>query len=99
MHNRLIRLVLEISLPAVDELRSRPFLHLIEFLLRRPDLHTRIDTIGSQRSSTLQIPLIIDFLLNLRIAANEIIKRLDIWLSPEDRESEVMVLEVAAYAG
>ena len=35
VHNRLIRLVLEIRLVSLNELRSRPLLHLTQFLLSR----------------------------------------------------------------
>ncbi len=99
MHHRLVGLVLEVGLPSINKVRSRPLLELVELLLRRTDLDTGVDTIGSQRPSALDIPLPKHLLLHLRVSTQEVIKGLDIRLRPVGREGQVVVLEVAAYTG
>lgn len=62
VHDGLVRLVLEVGLPSVGEMRSGPPLKLLEFLLSRSDLDAGLDTVGGKRSSTLQIPFVKYFL-------------------------------------
>lgn len=50
MHNRLVRLVLEVRLPSLSEMRRGPLLKLLEFVLSRSDLHTSLDTVGGKGS-------------------------------------------------
>lgn len=50
MHDRLVRLVLEVRFPALGEVRRRPPLKVLELLLSRPDLDTSIDTVGGKGS-------------------------------------------------
>lgn len=74
MHDGLVGLVLEVAVPSALELRSRPVSHFCQLLLSRTDLHTSLNTVGSKRTSALEVPLIVDLLLNLRVAANKVIK-------------------------
>ncbi|KAH0356808.1 alcohol oxidase p68, partial [Aureobasidium melanogenum] len=68
----------------LDGNSPRPFVHLSKFILIRPNFDTSFDTIGSQRTSTIDIPLFVDCLLNSRITTNKVIERLDMRLSSED---------------
>lgn len=99
VHDWLIRLVFEVSLPPVHKVGSRPPLHLVQLFLGGPNLDSCINTIGSQRARSLQIPLIVDPLLHLGVSSNEIVKRFNVRLGPKDRKCKVMVLEVSAYSG
>lgn len=63
MHNRLVRLVLEVRLPALSEMRRRPPLEVLELLLSRSDLDTSLNAVGGKGSSALLVPLIKDALL------------------------------------
>ncbi|MCQ6512816.1 hypothetical protein NPN18_23900, partial [Vibrio parahaemolyticus] len=82
MHNRLVRLVLEVRLPALSEMRRRPPLEVLELLLSRSDLDTSLNTICSKRPSTLLMPFIEYALLDLRVSTNKVIETLGIRLSP-----------------
>lgn len=53
VHDWLVRLVLEVGLPPVHKVWSRPLLHLIQFLLGGPNLYTCVNAIGSQRACSL----------------------------------------------
>ena len=99
MHDGLIRLVLEVGLIAIHKVRGRPALHLLKFLLSRSDLHSCINAIGGQRTSSFGSPFIVDLLLDFRISPNKVIKRLDFRLGSVHSKSKVMILEVAANAG
>ena len=91
MHNRFIRLVLEVAIPARTEL-----LHVILFqlLLIRSHFDASFNTIGGERPSTVDIPLVKDTFLNLGIATHKIIEAFCIRLGTIGGEREVMVLEV-----
>jgi hypothetical protein len=58
MHNRLVRLVLEVRLPTLGEVRRRPPLKVLELLLGRSDLDTSLNAVCSKRPSTLLMPFI-----------------------------------------
>lgn len=45
MHHRFIRLILEVTLPALVKVIRGPTLHLLQFLCIRPDLHARFDAV------------------------------------------------------
>lgn len=60
MHHRLVRLVLEVCLPAVGELGCGPGLKLFKFLLIRADFYTSLDTISGKGSGSLQRPFVVD---------------------------------------
>lgn len=83
----------------LDEILPRPFIHLSELIFSRSDLNTRFDAVGSQRTSAVDIPLLVDRLLDGRVSANKVVKRLDVRLSPEHGEGQVVVLEVEADTG
>ena len=74
VHDRLIRLVLEVGLIAIHKIRGRPALHLLKLLLSRPDLHSCINAVGSQRTSSFGSPFIVDLLLDFRVSPNKVIK-------------------------
>lgn len=59
VHHRLVRLFLEVRLPTFVELRRGPGFKLLEFFLGRPDLHSGVDTVGSERPGSLKCPLLI----------------------------------------
>lgn len=72
---------------------------MVEFFLGWSDLDTSFDTIGGERSSTIDVPLIKDLLLDNGISANKVVERLDVRLCTEDRERQVVVLEVQTDTG
>lgn len=87
MHDWLVRLVLEVAVPSRPKLLARPRVHHLQLLFCRPDLHTSFDTVGCQWPSAIDVPLVEDLLLYLRVATNEVVERLDMRLSAEYRES------------
>ena len=91
MHHGLVRLVLEVTIPARTELLQ---IVLLQLFFSRPNFHTSLDTIGGQRTSTSLVPLVIDSLLDLRITSNEVIEALDVRLRTIGREGEIMILEI-----
>ena len=99
VHNRLIRFILKVAVPARAELRSRPAIHLTQLFLSRPDLDTSIDAIGCQRACTVDVPLLKYLGLHLWVTSHKVIEGLDVWLGSEDGEGEVVVLEVETHAG
>lgn len=68
-------------------------------MLCGPDLDARLDTISSQRTRAVHIPLIEDSLLRLRVATQEVIKALGTRLGTIDREGKVMILEIETDTG
>jgi hypothetical protein len=60
VHHRLVRLVLEVGLPACLEVRSRPGLKLFEFGVSRADLDAGFDAIGGQGTGSLDVPFLKD---------------------------------------
>ncbi len=96
MHDRLVRLLLEVAVPAGTE-----FLHVVlgQLLLGWPDLDASFNAIGGKWTSAIGLPLVIYLLLNLRITSEEIIKALGVRLSTVGRESKVVVLEVETDTG
>lgn len=99
MHNWLVGLVFEVAVPSGPELVAWPAVHLSQLLLGWADLHTSFNAVGGQRSSAVGIPLLEHRLLNLGITSDKVIKGLDIGLSTEHGEGEVMVLEVETDTG
>lgn len=80
VHDRLVRLLLEVAVPARAELWVWPRVHLVKLLFGWSDLDTSFDTVGGQWTSTIDVPLVVYLLLGLFIAANEIVKRFNPWL-------------------
>lgn len=60
-----------------------PFVHLRKFILVGSDFDASLDTVGSQRTSTIDVPLFIHCLLNSRITTDKVIERLNVRLSSE----------------
>jgi hypothetical protein len=96
MHDWLVGLILEIAVPSRPEFAARtwPAVHLSEFFLSRPDLDTSLNTVGGQRTSAIDVPLVEHSFLDLRVTSDEVVKGLYMGLGAEDGEREVMVLEV-----
>lgn len=94
VHDWFVRLVLEVGLPATLEVGSRPCAHFSKLFLGRTNLNAGLDTVGGQRPSALDVPLLVDSSLHLRVAANEVIKGLNVGLSTVHGKHEVVVLEV-----
>ena len=96
MHDWLVRLLLEIAVPAGTE-----FFHVVlgQLLIGRPDLNASFDPIGGKWTGTIELPLVIHLLLNLRITSDEVIKALGVRLGTIGREGKIMVLEVETNAG
>lgn len=87
-------LVLEVALPPGSEFRRGPLVHFLQFFLRWTDLNARINTVGSQWSGSIDVPLVEYFLLGRRVSTYEVVEGLDIWLRTVDGKGQVMVLEV-----
>jgi hypothetical protein len=94
MHDRFVNLVFKVTVPARAEVRTRPAIHLFEFFLGRANFDASIDTIGGKRSSTIDVPLIDDCLLHLGDSTDKVVKGLAVGFGSEDRESQVVILEV-----
>jgi len=99
VHDRLVWLVLEVRVPTRAELGARPAVHLLELLLGGADLDTSIDTVGSKRTGTVDLPLLEDLLLDLGIATDKVIKGLDVRLRAVCGECQVVILEVETDTG
>lgn len=96
MHDRLVRLVLEVAVPAGTE-----FLHVVlrQLLLGRSDLDAGFDAISGKRTRAIKLPLVIDLLLRLGITSDKVIEALSVRLGTVGREGKVVVLEVETNAG
>lgn len=99
VHDGLVGLVLEVAVPALDELREGRSGHVIQILLVRSPLDSSFDSIRCQRTSAVQLPLVEDLFLDLFIATGKIIKRLRLRLGAVQREVKVVVLEVLTNTG
>lgn len=74
VHDRLVGLVLEVGIPSALEFRGWPVSHFCQLLLSRADLHTSLNTVSGKGTGALDVPFIIDFLLDLRIAADKVVE-------------------------
>jgi hypothetical protein len=74
VHNGLVGLVLEVRVPARAELLAWPAVHHLEFFLSGSDLDTSLDTVGSERTSAVDIPLLEDLFLDLGVTTDEVIE-------------------------
>jgi hypothetical protein len=74
MHDRLVRLVLEVAVPTRAEFVHWPRVHLLELLLRGANLDTGFDAVGGKRTSAIDVPLLEDLVLRLLIAADEVVE-------------------------
>lgn len=94
MHDGLIRLVLKVAIPPRPEFRARPLVHHPELILSWSHLHTSLNAVGRQWASAIDIPLVENLFLYLRISSSEVIKGFNVRLSAEHGEGKVMILEV-----
>ena len=78
MHDWLVGLLLEVTVPATSEILARPRVHHIELSFRGTDLDTRLDTISSQRASPVNVPLLEHGFLHLGVSAHKVVERLDV---------------------
>lgn len=92
MHNRLVGFVFEVAVPAGAEFLARPAIHLLELLFCGSDLDASFDAVGSQWACAVDVPLVEDLLLDLRVASYEVVERLNIGLGAEYGEGKVMIL-------
>jgi hypothetical protein len=93
-HDRLVWLVLEVTVPTRPELWAGPAVHLLELILSRTDLHTSINAICGKGASAVSVPLVEDFLLRLLVATDKVVEALHMRLSTIGGEGQVVILEV-----
>jgi len=79
VHNRFVRLVLEIAIPTTLEVWRRPAFNLLQLLCGRTNLDTSVNSVSCQRAGTLQVPFIKDCLLDFGNTAYEVVKTLGVW--------------------
>jgi hypothetical protein len=91
MHDGLIRFVLEVAVPARAELRAWPAVHHLQLLLGRTDLDTSFDTVGGERTSAIDVPLVEDPFLRRWVAASKVVETLDMGLRAVGREREARI--------
>lgn len=58
MHHGLVGLILEVRLPAIGEVGSRPGFEFFELRLGRSDLDASFNPVGRQWPCPLQVPLV-----------------------------------------
>jgi hypothetical protein len=80
VHHWLVRLVFEVAVPAGAELWARPLVHHLEFLFSWADFDTSIDTIGRERASTVDVPLLEDAFLSSWVTTYKVVEGLDMRL-------------------
>jgi hypothetical protein len=88
MHHRLVRLILEVAVPARSELRTWPTIHHLEFFLSRANLDSSLDSICRKRSSSVDVPLLEDPLLDCWVTTGEVVEGLDMRLRAVRGECE-----------
>ena len=78
MHDRLVRLILKVAVPATLEMWSRPLFHLIQFFLGRAYLDAGFDAIGGEWARALKVPFIEDRFLDFRYTADKVVETLGV---------------------
>lgn len=94
VHDWLVRFVFEVRVPSRSELRAGPAVHLLKFVLSWTNLDTGFDTVGCKWTSAVNIPLVVNLLLSLFVATDEVVEALDVWLGPVGGEGQVVILEI-----
>jgi hypothetical protein len=61
MHDRLVRLVLEVAVPARAELGARPAIHHLQLFFGRTDLDAGFDTVRGERAGSLEVTIWLAF--------------------------------------
>ncbi len=79
MHNRFVRFVLKVAVPTTLKVWSRPLLHLLQFLLSRPNLDTSFNSISCERASALDVPFVEDCFLDFWDSADEVVEALGVY--------------------
>jgi len=79
MHDRFVRLILEIALPTAIEVWGWPALKFFQLLCRGTNFDTSFDSIGCQRTSTFQVPFVKDCFLNFGNTTHKVIKTLGVY--------------------
>ena len=96
MHDRLVRLVLEVAVPARNELREWPALELFQFLRIWTNFDASFDAVGGKWTHAVDVPLVEHLVLGLLVTPREVVEGLNMWLGTVGGEGEVVVLEVEA---
>lgn len=99
MHDGLVRLVLEVAVPARAELVAWPGVDLPELVLGWASLDTGLDAVGGEWASAVDVPLGEDLVLDLLVAADEVVEGVGPWLGTIRCEGQVVVLEVQTNTG
>lgn len=96
MHDRLVRFLFEVAVPAGTE-----FFHVVlgQLVLGRSDLDASFDAIGGKWTRAIQLPLVINLLLSLGVASDKVIEALSVRLGTIGRKGKVVVLEIETNAG
>lgn len=89
MHNRLVRLVLEIGVPSLPEYRT----HLFQLLFCGANLDASINTVCSKRACAICVPLVKYFFLHLRVTPQEVVEGVGVGFSTVYRECKVVILD------
>lgn len=99
VHDGLVGLLLEVTIPAGPEFWARPAVHAVKFLLGGTNLDTSIDAVGGKWAGAVDVPLLKHLLLHGCVSTHKVVKGLDVRLGPIGRKGEVVVLEVQADTG
>ena len=99
VHDWLVRLVLEVAVPARSELWTWPLVHDGELFLCRSDLDTGFDTVGGEWTCAVDVPLVEDFLLNLGVTTSKVVEGLHMGFGSVGCECEIVVLEIETDSG
>jgi hypothetical protein len=91
MHNRLVRLILEVTIPSAAKLLARPAIHHVELFLRRPDLDAGFDAVGGEGPRAVDVPLLEDLFLHFGVTAHKVVEGFDVWFCAVGCECEAWV--------
>lgn len=78
MHDWLVGLVLEITVPTTSESFCGPCFHRLELFLGRSNLDAGVNAVGGEWSRAFDVPLVEGRFLDGRVAADEVIKTLGV---------------------
>ena len=76
VHDGLVRLVLEVTVPARTKLLAGPAVHHRELLFCWTDLDTRFDAVCRKRAGPVDVPLLEYRFLHLGIPSHKVVKGL-----------------------
>ena len=77
MHDWFVRLLFKVAVPTWTE-----FLHVVlrQLIIGRSDLDASFDAIGGKWTRAVELPLVIDLLLSLRVTSDKVIEALGVRL-------------------